>query len=65
MPPRESATIEGSLFLPPPMKTTTTWFGDGDDDEEESKGGPEAGNYEPPKDMPIPGETEGLDNSKQ
>ncbi len=47
------------------MKTTTTWFGDGDDDEEESKGGPEAGNYEPPKDMPIPGETEGLDNSKQ
>jgi|GEM_PF-4247171 len=44
--------------------TMITQFGDGDD-EDEAKGGPETGNYEPPKDLPIPGETDGLDNSKQ
>lgn len=44
---------------------TTTWFGDGDDDEEEQKGGAVAGDYEPPKDLPIPGENEPLDNSQQ
>lgn len=37
----------------------------GGDDEDEAKGGPETGDYVPPKDLPIPGETEALDNSKQ
>lgn len=45
--------------------TMTTWFGGGDEDEDEQKGGPEAGEYVPPKNTPIPGETEALDNSKQ
>lgn len=46
---------------------TSTWFGDdGDEDEQEQpKGGPEAGDYEPPKDLPIPGEGEPVDNSQQ
>lgn len=45
--------------------TMTTWFGDDEDDEDEQKGGAPAGDYEPPKDLPIPGENESLDNSKQ
>jgi hypothetical protein len=42
-------------------------FGDDEDENvNEKKGGPEAGNYEPPKDLPIPGETEGApDNAQQ
>ena len=42
-----------------------TWFDDEDEDENETKGGPDAGDYEPPKDLPIPGETEALDSSQQ
>ena len=44
---------------------TTTWFGDGDDEDDktEQKGGPDAGNYEPPKNLPIPGEGDPVDNS--
>lgn len=38
---------------------------DGDEDGDEQKGGPEAGDYVPPKDLPIPGETESLENSAQ
>ncbi len=41
------------------------WFGDDDEDENEQKGGPDAGEYTPPQDMPIPGETVPLDKSKQ
>lgn len=44
---------------------TTLWIDGDDEDENEAKGGPEAGDYEPPKDLPIPGETEALDNSLQ
>ena len=40
-----------------------TWFGDDEDDEE--KGGAKAGDYEPPVDLPIPGEVEPIDNSQQ
>lgn len=47
-----------------PSPMTTIRFDDGEDDEEQ-KGGPEAGDYEPPKDLPIPGETESLDNAQQ
>lgn len=42
--------------------------GDGDDDDSkaaEPKGGPDAGDYTPPKDLPIPGEGDAVDNSKQ
>jgi hypothetical protein len=43
-----------------------TWFGDDDeDDDDQKKGGPEAGDYEPPKDLPIPGEGEAVDNARQ
>lgn len=45
------------------------FFG-GDDDEQnsvqpnpEDRGGPEAGDYTPPADLPIPGETESIDES--
>lgn len=44
----------------------TMHFGDDEDENaDEKKGGPETGNYEPPKDLPIPGETESMDNSQQ
>jgi hypothetical protein len=43
----------------------TTWFGDDDEDDDEQKGGPEAGDYEPPKDLPIPGEGDAVDNAQQ
>ena len=43
-----------------------TWFDDDEDeDNNEQKGGAPAGDYEPPKDLPIPGETEALDSSQQ
>lgn len=42
------------------------FFDDGDEDENEPKGGPEAGNYEPPPNLPIPGEGgDAVDNSQQ
>ena len=51
----------------PLLLMTTTWFGDGDDEDDktEQKGGPDAGNYEPPKNLPIPGEGDPVDNSQQ
>lgn len=47
-------------------------FTDGDDDDQskpiqpdpENTGGVEAGNYTPPEDLPIPGESEAIDNSQ-
>lgn len=46
-------------------------FNGGDDEQNptpiqpdpQSTGGPEAGNYAPPADLPIPGETEAIDES--
>ncbi len=43
----------------------TTRFGEEEDDEDEKQGGPTAGDYQPPKDLTIPGETEPLPNDEQ
>lgn len=49
------------------------FFGGDDDDDKstnqvqpspDAHGGLEAGNYAPPADLPIPGQTEGIDDSK-
>lgn len=63
----------GSIYLHlhtlPPF-TMTTFGGDDEDQttplqpDPEDTGGPEAGNYTPPEDLPIPGESEGMDNSQ-
>jgi hypothetical protein len=45
------------------------WFDDGDDDkkaksDKPDEGGAEAGDYKPPEDLPVPGESKGIESSQ-